>query len=164
MKTFLRILLLLIVSMLLQQVLPSWPIFNNLKPPLMGALLVHLAFRLPARSTWQFTLASAVIYDSLEPGPYGPALLAFPIITVLTLRFRHDLFGNGVITQLFCGGIAGLIIVTSATLVYLVTNARPLDSMVSTLFGGLFIGAGLQPILSQLLQKSDWISQRGSWS
>ena len=50
MKTFLRILLLLIVSVLLQQVLPSWPLFNNLKPPLMGALLVHLAFRLPARS------------------------------------------------------------------------------------------------------------------
>ena len=53
----------------------------------MGALLVHLAFRLPARSTWQFTLASAVIYDSLEPGPYGPALLAFPIITFSPFDF-----------------------------------------------------------------------------
>ena len=164
MKPFLRILLLLIVSVLLQQALPSWPIFNNLKPPLMGALLVHLASRLSARSTWQFTMASAVIYDSLEPGPYGPALLAFPIITYLTLRFRRDLFCNGVITQLFCGGIAGLIIVAAAAFIYLITNARPLDSIVSTLIGGLLIGALLQPILSQFLQKSGWISKRGSWS
>ncbi len=164
MKTFLRITLLLIVSVLLQQALPGWPIFNNLKPPLIGALLVHIAFRLPARSAWQFTLASAVIYDSLEPGPYGPALLAFPIITYLILRFRHDLFGNGVITQLFCGGIAGLIIGSVATGMYLVTNTRPLDSIFSSLIGGLLIGALLQPILSQLLQKSDWISQEGSWS
>jgi rod shape-determining protein MreD len=164
MKTFLQITLLLIVSVLIQQALPGWPIFNNLKPSLIGALLVHVAFRLPARSVWQFALTSAVIYDSLEPGPYGPALLAFPMITYLTLRFRHDLFGNGVITQLFCGGIAGLIIVSTAAGMYLVTNARPLDSLFSSLIGGLLIGALLQPILSQLLQKSGWISQTGSWS
>jgi hypothetical protein len=47
---------------------------------------------------------------------------------------------------------------------YLVTNARPLDSLFSSLIGGLLIGALLQPILSQLLQKSGWISQTGSWS
>ena len=164
MKNLLIISFLLIASICLQQMLPGWPIFNNLKPSIVLALLVHLAFRLSIRNTWQFTFISALIYDGLEPGSYGPALLSFPIITLLILKFRNDLFRNGLVTQIFCGAVSGAIVIFVTSLLYFITNARPISSIVSLIIFGAIIGAMIQPLLSQIIIKSGFISERGSLS
>ena len=164
MKNLLIILFLLSVSICLQQMLPGLPLFKNLKPSIVLALLVHLAFRLPVKNTWQFTFISALLYDGLEPGPYGPAILSFPIITSLILKFRNDLFRNGLVTQVFCGAISGAILIFVTSILYLITNARPINSIFNLIIFGAIIGAMIQPLLSQIILKSGFISERGSLS
>ena len=164
MKTVFAVLFLLFISICIQQMLPGWPLFNNLKPSVVLALLVHLAFRLPAKDTWLFTFISALTYDSLEPGPYGPALFSFPAITLIILKFRNDLFRNGIITQIICGAISGIITVSITSVLYLITNARPVNSIFSLIICSAIIGATVQPLFSQIIMKSRLISERGSWS
>ncbi len=164
MKTPIILLLLILLSLLLQQSLPAWPLFAGLKPPLTLALVVHLAFRLSPRMAWLSTSGVALLYDSLEPGPFGPALLAFPLITYFILRHRRNLFADGIITQLFCGACAGTLTVLSAGIIYLVTNARPIHSLTSMIVGGLLLGAFTQLIFSQLMLKCSWISIKGGRS
>jgi len=164
MKTSVMLLLLTLICLLLQQSMPAWPLFAGLKPPLTLALVVHLAFRLPPRAAWLATFFIALLYDSLEPGPLGPALLAFPLITYLILRHRRNLFADGIITQLFCGACAGILTILSACLVYILTNARSIPSLTALLFGGIFLGAFTQLLLSQLMLKTRWNSKLGERS
>ncbi len=153
MKSHVLLILLLFASALLQQTLPAWPVFGGLKPPVMLAVVLHAALRLPVREVLGLTMLAAVVHDGLEPGPFGPALIAYPLLAVLAVRFRNDLFCNSMAMQTFFGALAGLVAVLAAILVYAATGARPLTGSGRRLGGGPFLGAATLLIVSLLLPK-----------
>lgn len=150
MKKFIWLLLLFFSALIIQQRLPQWGLFGGLKPPLFTSVMIYASFRLKDKNAWIVSIASAFLYDSLEPGPYGPALLSFPILTLLIIRFRKNLFHEGLITQIFCGAISGLITIIFSIFIYLITDARPLDFIFIRVVGSMILGAISLPLCSKL--------------
>ena len=125
---------------LLQLYLPSWPLFAGAKPPVLMALALYCAFQQPRRGMWWPVGWAALLHDSLDPGPFGPAVLAFPLMALLANRIRSEIFVDGLVTQLICGALGGMFTTLVAALIYAISGVRP-ASFVPTLMR--FIGSGL---------------------
>ena len=110
MKNLLSILLLFVISAVLQQTHAPLPLCNGMRLPLITAALLYHLFRCSAEHIWTLTLLAAFFYDSLQPGVFGPALIAYPLIAFLLLKYRQDLFQESVVTQVICGGLSSLIL------------------------------------------------------
>ena len=151
MKLFLKILILFSVATILQQTFPSWGIFGGLKPPIFISIMLYASFRLPNNLAWITSILSSFFYDALEPGPYGPAVISYPFLTFLILRFRKNLFHEGLITQIFCGALSGMVSVCCAIFIYVITNARPLDFVTLKIISSIFLGAITFPLCSKFL-------------
>ena len=80
MKTSLLLLFFFVSAAIIQQLSPNITFFGNIKFPFFSSIMVYACFRLSKRNAWICSLLSAIIFDSLEPGPYGPAL---PILLLL---------------------------------------------------------------------------------
>ena len=117
--------------------------------------------RLDDKKAWICSIITAFIYDSLEPGPYGPTLLAYPFITYLILKYRRNLFHNGLITQVICGGLTGVITTIIAAFIYLITDIRPLNYLFLKIIGSLLLGAITLPVCSKILSEFIPSQERG---
>ena len=91
-----RLLMFVIIALgaLLQMLLPSLPLFGGMKPPILAALVLHYSLRRNNRDMWIAVFTAAVMQDGLEPGSFGPALMAFPIIGILSHRIRNEIFAD----------------------------------------------------------------------
>lgn len=113
------------VGALVQLFLPPWPVFGGVKPPVLAAFALYYALHRSPRGMWVAIFWAALLHDGLDPGPFGPALLAFPIVGVLAHRVRLEIFADGVVTQMVFGA-AGAMAVTLMTLVfYTASGQRP---------------------------------------
>ena len=117
-----RLLMLLTIAAgaLIQQLLPAWPFFGGMKPPILAALALHYALRRDNRDMWLAVIAAALMRDGLEMGTFGPALLAFPIIGILANRIRTEVFSDGLVSQLIFGAAIGLFCAFCALMIYTV--------------------------------------------
>lgn len=142
------------VGALAQLYLPSWPAFGGMKPPLLAALALYYAFHCSWRSMWLPVFWAALLHDSLDPGPFGPALLAFPAIAVLANRIRSEIFVDGVVTQLFCGALGGMIVTMVAVIIYGLTAQRPIHPgpVFLRLIGSGLLGAVALPVVSGIVK------------
>jgi rod shape-determining protein MreD len=128
------------LAALVQLYLPPWPIFGGAKPPVLAAMVLHYALHRPRREMWIAVFWAALLHDGLDPGPFGPALLAFPVIGLLANRIRSEIFVDGLITQMICGALGAWILVLVTLLVYVAGGQRPVDPLFAVL---RFIGTGL---------------------
>ena len=124
MRPYLYIVLTLVFAALIQQLLPGWPFFGGLKPPLLAMTAFYFALRRKPAHLWTAVFAAALLQDGLDLGPPGPALIAFPAIGILALRIRSEIFSDGVVTQLFFGAALGLFTALTALILYRVTGQR----------------------------------------
>tara|TARA_B100000424_G_C22892590_1_gene474815 strand:+ start:696 stop:1190 length:495 start_codon:yes stop_codon:yes gene_type:complete len=161
MKTSLLLLFFFVSAAIIQQLSPNITFFGNIKFPFFSSIMVYACFRLSKRNAWICSLLSAIIFDSLEPGPYGPALLTYPVITFLILKFRNNLFHDGLVTQIICGGMCYFFITLTSGFFFLITNVREIDFFPLKLIGSLFLGSITLPICSYLLSNSIPSEERG---
>ena len=138
------------IGALVQLYLPPWPMFGGAKPPLLAAFMMHYALHRTRRSMWLPVFWAALLHDSLDPGPYGPALLAFPVIALLANRIRSEIFVDGLVTQMICGVLGTWIFVLITLLVYAVGGQRPVEPLhaVMRFFGSGLLGMAALPAVS----------------
>ena len=91
------------------------------------------------------------VFDSLEPGPYGPSLIAYSLITFLILKYRNNLFHEGLVTQVICGGLCSFLITLISGIFFLITDVREIDYFLIKLIGSFFLGSIVLPVCSYLL-------------
>ena len=161
MKLFLKLILIFLIASMLQQIFPKISFLGGLKIPFFTSIMLYSCFRLDDKKAWICTIVTAFIYDSLEPGPYGPTLLAYPLITYLILKYRRNLFHNGLITQVICGGLTGVITTIIAAFIYLITDIRPLNYLFLKIIGSLLLGAITLPVCSKILSEFIPSQERG---
>ncbi len=154
-----RILMLLTIAAgaLLQQFLPTWPIFGGMKPPILAAMALHYALRRNNKDMWLAVFVAAIMQDSLDLGAYGPALLAFPIMGLLANRIRNEVFSDGLVSQLCFGAIIGLFTAFITLLLYTVTGQRPFHFGLSVirLFSAFWLGMTTLPLVSYAISRME---------
>ncbi len=152
-----RILMLLTLAAgaLLQQLLPAWPLFGGIKPPVLAALALYYALRRENADMWVAICAAALLRDGLDLGSFGPASVAFPVIGIVAQRIRNEVFSEGLFTQLFFGAVLGLFCTFVALVIYGITGQRPLSPGMSflRLFGSFWLGMITLPIVSLAINK-----------
>ena len=148
MKRRALMLLTLVAGALLQQLLPAWPVFGGIKPPVLAALALHYALRRNNRDMWLAVFAAALLHDGLEPGTFGPGLLAFPLIGMLANRIRNEVFADGLVSQLAFGAAMGVFATFAALLIYAATGQRPFHfgQAALRLFGSFWLGMATLPL------------------
>jgi rod shape-determining protein MreD len=155
MSRLLIMIMVLVAGALLQQCLPAWPLFGGIKPPVLAALVVYYVLRRNSREAWTVVVIAALLHDGLEPGTFGPALLAFPVIGVVGQRIRNEVFSDGLVSQLLFGAATGLFATFSALLVYSVSGQRPFlpGLALLRLFGSFWLGMAMLPLISYAINK-----------
>lgn len=145
----------IVAGALLQQLLPGWPLFGGMKPPILAALVLHYALRRDNRDMWAATFAAAILQDGLDLGPFGPALVAFPILALVAQRIRTEIFADGLVTQLIFGALLGLFTALTALLVFTATGHRPFlpGAALLRLFGSFWLGMVALPLVSRSVNK-----------
>lgn len=148
-------LLILMLGAVIQQLSPPWPLFGGMKPPILAALAVHYALRRDNRDMWLVAIVAALFQDGLEPGVFGPALLAFPVVGVLANRVRTEVFADGLVTQMFFGAAVGVFCCFMALLVHTITGQRPFHMGLTLvrLLGSLALGALTLPVVSRAVSR-----------
>jgi rod shape-determining protein MreD len=148
-----RILMLLIIGAgaLLQEVLPVWPIFGGIKPPILAALVLHFALRRDNRDMWLAVFAAALLQDGLDIGSFGPALFVFPTIGILANRIRTEVFSDGLVSQLIFGATISLFLTFMTLLILTASGQRPFyfGQAVMRLLGSIFLGMLTVPLVSR---------------
>ncbi len=155
MKQRLIMIAVLVTGALLQQLLPVWPLFGGVKPPVVAALVLHYALRRAPREMWTAVLVGALLHDGLELALFGPALLAFPAVGMLAQRIRNEIFSDGLVTQLFFGAALGLFTAFVALFIYSATGQRPFHFgfFVLRLIGAALLGMATLPLVSYSVNK-----------
>ena len=155
MKLRILIFLTIAIGALLQQSLPSWPLFGGIKPPILAALTLHYALRRNNGDMWFAVFTAALMQDGLDIGPFGPALIAFPVIGYFAHRIRNEVFADGLVSQLFFGAAIGLFTTFVALLIYTATGQRPFQFGLATLrlFSSIWLGMATLPLVSLSINK-----------
>jgi rod shape-determining protein MreD len=138
------------IGALVQLFLPSWPALGGAKPPVLAAFVLYYALRRPWRDMWLAVFWAALLHDGLDLGPFGPALLAFPIIGILAHRIRFEIFVDGAVTHMICGALGAMIVTITTLLVYAASGLRPfhLGHALLRLVGSGLLGMVTLPLVS----------------
>lgn len=155
MKMRILMLLTLIAGALLQQLLPVWPLFGGVKPPILASLALYYALRRDHADMWLAIIAAALLRDGLDLGPFGTAMIVFPVIGIIAQRIRNEVFSDGFFTQLTFGALLGLSITFVALFIYGITGQRPLHLGIAMLrlFGSFCLGMITFPMVSLAINK-----------
>lgn len=152
-----RILMFVIIALgaLFQQILPGWPLFGGIKPPVVAAIALHFALRKDKGDMWMALLFAALLQDGLDLGSFGPALLSFPVVGLVAYRIRNEIFANGLVTQLVLGALLGFFTALVTLIVYSATGQRHVNSgLVSLrLISSIGLGMVTLPLVSRSINR-----------
>ncbi|MDF7823256.1 rod shape-determining protein MreD [Pontiellaceae bacterium B12227] len=150
MRHRLLMLTMILFGALLQMVLPTWPLFGGMKPPILAALVLHYSLRRDNREMWLAVFTAALMQDGLELGSFGPALLAFPIIGILANRIRTEVFADGLVSQVIFGAVIGLFFTFITLLIFTASGQRPFSFGLTLLrlLGSFILGMVTLPLVS----------------
>ena len=148
-----RMLLTIALGAVLQQLLPAWPLFGGIKPPIVAAIGLHYALRSDKKELWLAILFAAILQDGLDLGSFGPALLSFPMVGLVAYRIRNEIFADGLVTQLVLGALLGFFTTFVTVLVYSATGQRdvPPLSVLARLISSIGLGMATLPLVSRSL-------------
>ncbi len=140
---------------LVQLFLPAWPIFGGIKPPVLAAFALYYALHRSPRGMWIAVFWAALLHDGLDLGHFGPALIGFPILGVLAHRVRHEIFVDGVVTQMIFGALGGMMAMCITILIYTLSGQRPFHFgyMLLRIAGSGFLGMLSLPLVSLTMNK-----------
>ena len=140
---------------LIQLFLPVWPLFGEIKPPVLIALVLYFSLQSSSHSMWVAVFWAALLHDGLDLGQCGPALMGFPIIAILTHRVRLEIFTEGLITQIVFGALGSLLVMSITVLFYTLSGQRPfhLGSSLLRIAGSSLFGAATLPIVCWSMRK-----------
>ena len=143
------------IGALVQLFLPPWSVFGGAKPPVLAAFVLYYALRLSWRDMWVALFWAALLHDGLDLGPFGPALLAFPIIGLLAHRIRSEIFVDGAVTHMIVGALGAMIVTFATLLIYAVSGQRPfhLGHALLRLVGSGVLGMVTLPLVSLTMNK-----------
>lgn len=148
-----RFLMFLIIAFgaLLQQFLASWPLVGGIKPPILAAMALHYALRKNKEDIWLAVFFAALLRDGLDIGPFGPAMLAFPVLGICAYRIRNEVFSDGLLTQLALGALMGLFTTLATLLIYVATGQRAVPPSVAflRLFSSIWLGMATLPLVTR---------------
>jgi cell shape-determining protein MreD len=151
-----RIYMLLIIALgaLLQQTLPGLALFGGMKPPILAAMALHHALHKGAPDYWFAVLFAAILQDGLDLGSFGPALIAFPLMSQLAHRIRNEIFSDGLVTQLVLGAAMGLFTAFTALLIFSITGQRSVAPglILLRLLSATLLGIITLPVVSHTVQ------------
>jgi len=117
----------LLGAAVVQSLLPTSLFFGGARWPLLTALTIYWALRLPRGRAMETALAAAVLHDALEPGGFGPALLVFPLLAWAANRCRGIVMAESLVAQLVFGGLGALAATLGAISLHWITGRRPLE-------------------------------------
>lgn len=146
-------LIIFLAGALLQSLLPEWPLFGGLRPPVVIALVIYYAFRVERRDMWLAVFWGALLYDSLEPGAFGPALLSFPLVGLAVHKVRNEVFADGIVTLLLFGMLGAGFVMLVTVIVYAVTGERPVSA--GRVFGALVLGMVTMPVVNAVVRYAE---------
>ena len=150
-----RLLMFVIIALgaLVQMLLPAMPWFGGMKPPVLAATALYYSLRRNNRDMWIAVFTAAVMQDGLEPGSFGPALLAFPIIGILSNRIRNEIFADGLVTQIFLGALIGVFCTFITMLIFSLSGQRPFHFGLTLhrLAGSFLLGMFTLPLISRAI-------------
>ena len=143
------------IGALVQLFLPPWPVFGGAKPPVLAAFVLYYALRLSWRDMWIAVFWAALLHDGLDIGPFGPALLAFPIIGILAYRIRSEVFVDGAITHVVCGTLGAMLVTFTTLIVFAASGQRPIHPgyALLRLVGSGLLGLVTLPLVSLAMNK-----------
>ena len=150
MKRRTYMLAIIVLGAVIQQLLPGLPVLGGMKPPVLAAMALHHALRKGTPDLWMAVFFAAVLQDGLEPGSFGPALLAFPVAAQAAYRIRNEIFLDGLVTQLVLGALLGLFTTLITLVIYSLTGQRSVPPGLAflRLFGAMLLGMGTVPLVS----------------
>ncbi len=153
MKRRAYMLFIIVFGALLQQALPGVAMLGGMKPPILAAMALHHALRKGTPDLWLAVLLAALLQDGLELGSFGPALLAFPVMSQLAYRIRNEIFADGLVTQLALGAAMGIFTAFTTLLIYSITGQRvlPAGLVFLRLFGSVLLGMATLPVVSRIV-------------
>ena len=141
------------IGALVQLFLPPWSAFGGAKPPVLAAFVLYYALRLSWRDMWIAVFWAALLHDGLDLGPFGPALLAFPIIGILAHRIRSEIFVDGSVTHMIVGALGAMMVTFATLLIYAVSGQRPFHPgyALLRLVGSGLLGMVTLPLVSMTM-------------
>ena len=150
MKRRAYMLLLILCGALLQQLLLPVAWLGGMKPPILASMALYHALRKGSPDFWMAVILAALLQDGLELGTFGPALLAFPAMSLLAFRIRNEVFSDGLVTQLVMGAAMGLFTTVVTLVIYSATGQRvpPAAMVFMRLLGSLLLGMVTLPAVS----------------
>ena len=157
MKRRTYMLILIAFGALLQQVVPGVSLLGGMKPPILASMALHHALRKGKPDLWMAVFFAALLQDGLDLGSFGPALLAFPVMSHFAFRIRNELFLEGLVTQLALGAAMGLFTASTALLIYAATGQRtpPAGLAFLRLTGSLLLGMAAFPVVSHIIVRME---------
>lgn len=100
---------LLLVAGLLQDLIPGWLWFGEVKAPCLLALVVYYALHHDRGTMLACALLAGLIQDSLSLMPIGYSALCFSLIGLLARMVRRWMLGKTWATAAIMGGVASLL-------------------------------------------------------
>ncbi len=153
--------LVMIVSLMLasviQAVLPAWSYMGQAKAPLLLGVVLYFTLQRSLGGALTLAILGGILHDSLCMVPIGFTSFAF-VVAVLVINPQKDkIFGEGLVTQFFLGGVSALGI---SLLLYfmLVTSGQLRISFGSALIksiGSGILGIIAVPIVFGLVERLD---------
>ncbi len=104
----------MVLSSVLQALLPPWPI-TQAKAPVLLALVVYYALTRSRGQAFSAAILAGFLQDANTVMPLGYSSIAFLLAAAVINRFRDEMYILHPITHIMCGGLAaGAALLTQA--------------------------------------------------
>ena len=110
MTTWVVMIIVLVVGGLLQSLLPGYAFLGHVKFPFLLAFVLYYALNWDVAVALLAALLAGLLQDVLSPLPLGYSAFCFCAVGWLANRWRQLVLTEPVITPLFFGGIASMVV------------------------------------------------------
>lgn len=155
--TWVVMMFVLIVSAVMQTVLPTCALLGQAKFPFLLGVVLYYALNRETGVMLAAALIAGFLQDALSPIPLGYSTICFCVIGWITGRFRNLIMTESVVTPVFFGAVAGTIVIIMfyALLVREGLIVIPLRRVVLKAVSTGVLGMGCTPIMFLLTGKLD---------
>lgn len=135
----------LVCGVVVQALLPAFPLLGLAKPPVLLALVIYYAFTRSRGTLLLAAILAGVLQDAQSRIPLGYSSACFCLTGLVVFRFRDVVFGLRSVTHMVVGGLA------SAGITAVLALLLSLEGLVVFLPGGFLakvLGAGLLGVVT----------------
>ena len=147
----------LVLSAVLQAVLPPLAALGQAKLPLLLGPVIYYALTSDRPRLVQAAVLAGLLQDALSLLPLGYSALAFCLVAVTVNRFRDTVFVHAAFTHMIFGALAAAAVTLMLSAMMAATGiARPpVVWLLLKLTGSLLLGAVAVPLMFQVTARLD---------